>query len=93
MKTRITNEKLPEYIVNAMIEHYEMQCEEDGIEPQPNKEADFDLDYVLKALIAKWKGDNYRANRNRSANGLMKQLKRVDDETRDHIMKQLGLKK
>lgn len=89
---RITNEKLPEYVVNAMIEQYELQMERDGIDPDPDKSQEFDLDYVLMALIAKWKGDNYRANRNRSAAGLMKMLGKASPEVQENIKKQLGIK-
>lgn len=86
---RLTDEKLPEYIVNACIELRDQIDEKDGFEPDPDWHPD--LDDVLMWLAAFRKGENYRRLRQKDLGSIAKLLKKASPETRAEVMKKLGI--
>lgn len=88
-RIRLTDEKLPEYVANAIIELREKIDEDDGFTPDP----DFcpDLDYVLMCVANTRKGENYRRQRQKSLGGISKILKAMPEDQRVEFLKKFGV--
>lgn len=89
-RIRLTDERLPEYVANAIIELREKIDEADGFEADPDWCPD--LDYVLKCVASDRKGENYRRLRQKNLGNLAKMLNKADAETRMEVLRKLGIK-
>lgn len=81
--------ELPEFVKNAIIEAVELQDEKDGL--SSNDKFDPDLEWVVQVVTSYRKGINYRRLRNMKDQKLLKIVKTAKGETREQLLKILGI--
>lgn len=86
---KLSTSSLSEEIRNAVIEWVDAQDERDGFEPNPD--FDPDMEWLERVVTAYRKGINYRRRRNMKDDKILKSLKGLPEETRNQVLKQMGI--